>query len=99
MRSRSRSITISSSSTSSTRGTIASAGWSCVMTDSSVAGLPSGLGTGRPGQRRAGFSKLDAQTVHVQAGVDARDELGLAHALGEIVVDAGAIAAFEVEVV
>src|SRR3954468_16433173 len=98
MRSRMRSVTISSSSTSSTRGASgSSAGWICVIIDSSCGSTTSAaiVALRERGARRAQF---DPQRIHVETAVDAADELGLAHALGEVVVDSRAITALEVEV-
>src|SRR5688572_15198387 len=81
---------ISSSSTTSTRGGIpVSAGWICVIADSSAAELAefSVAFTAADSQLQRGtrLAQLRAQAVGVHAGVDARHELGLAHVLGQIV--------------
>src|SRR4029453_7784745 len=96
---------MSSSSTTSTRGAAPnSAGWIWVMTESSADAVftpPSVAVTAPAGQLQCGarLAQLHAQRVRMQAGVNARDQFRFAHTLGEVVVDAGAIAALEVEVV
>src|ERR1044072_2379042 len=102
--SRMRSSAMSSSSTTSTRGdTATNAGWISVIADSSAA-APAGCSvtfTAANSQLQGGtrFAQLRAQAEGVHARVDARHQFGFAHSLGEVVVDARAVAAFEVEVV
>src|SRR5688572_23759608 len=97
-----RSSAIASSSTTSTRGGVPlNAGWICVIADSSAAGLVGSVAFTAADsqlQRRACLTQLRAQAVGMHARMNARHQLGFAHALGEVVVDAGAVAALEIEI-
>src|SRR5689334_3063577 len=84
-----RSSAMSSSSTTSTRGgMLVSAGWISVIADSSAEPCSVAF-TAADSQLQGGacFAQLGTQAEGVHARVDARHQLGFAHALGEVIVD------------